>query len=281
MGFMQWPGVPAIQFWYYWFLDNYCLLNLATREYKMIVVPQDPDELCICGLAYDCNSDDYKLIVSDESYDKISAIQVYSLASDSWKSIPTCIPYTFPYRSYIPESGVFFNGYLHWLALNQSISKVIVSFDVSDERFKEVQLPNESWKHGCQAIFLESLGVPEGRLCVLVKKDYFGPDARLEFWEMLDYGVEESWTRRYIITHEIIMMDNNFRMMWSFKNGKFLFLSSGTLALYDPEDGSVRGLNSKHDIYFMDGASYFESLVSLKSGTYFRGDDRVEELREP
>ncbi|XP_026449244.1 uncharacterized protein LOC113349488 [Papaver somniferum] len=131
-----------------------------------------------------------------------------------------------------------------------------------------------------KAIFLESLGVSEGRLCV-VKKDYFGPDARLEFWEMLDYGVEESWTRRYIIIHESILMDNNFRMMWSFENGKFLFLSTGTLALYDPEDGSVRGLNNKHDIYFMDGASYFESMVSLKSGTYFGGDGRIEELREP
>ncbi|XP_026451904.1 F-box protein CPR1-like [Papaver somniferum] len=245
----------------------FCLLNPATREYRVTRTPTKPLFLCLCGLDYDRQADDYKLIVGDDfdGYRFSSEVQVYSLTSNSWKTIPT-IPYTFPYSR---VSGVLLNGYLHWLALSENSSKVIVSFDLSDERFKEVQLPEFFWKY--DEYLIESLGVSKGCLGLLVNH---------EVWLMLDYGVEESWTKSYIITHESIVKGLFFSpLIWSFENGKLLFLSSGTLVLYDPEDESAREPNV-HNIAFKSGADYFESLVSLHSGTYVGGDGRIEELRE-
>ncbi|XP_026384889.1 F-box/kelch-repeat protein At3g06240-like [Papaver somniferum] len=144
-----------------------CLWNPTTREYKEIqplssIEPYDRVRLHDFG--YDRKTDDYKLEIGVQTDRRMSStlVQVFALASDSWKTGKT-IPYWF---SRDQRYGVICNGDFHWLAapLDQDIY-FLLSFDISDETFKEMQLPKEIFKeYMYQYLFL---GVLEGRLCIL------------------------------------------------------------------------------------------------------------------
>ncbi|XP_026384601.1 F-box/kelch-repeat protein At3g23880-like [Papaver somniferum] len=109
--------------------------------------------------------------------------------------------------------------------------------DQGNETFKELQPPEvplekRKWWSG--------VGVLKECLCVLAY------DVNVEVWVMQDYGVQESWTRHYTITHERIVKDH-LRPIWCFSNGEILFVNSvwyhADLVLYDPKDGSARNPN--------------------------------------
>ncbi|XP_026379658.1 putative F-box protein At3g49980 [Papaver somniferum] len=126
--------------------------------------------------------DDYKLVsvnLNPDS-DKSHAVQVYSLKSNSWKSLQPINTYVFDFN----KSRLLFNGALHWLT-----KKVMVSFNISEERFEEMQLPMPLKS------LLEMVGLLKGRPGV------FGLNEKnnLELWAMQDHGVPESWTKLYSI----------------------------------------------------------------------------------
>lgn len=104
---------------------------------------------------------------------------------------------------------------------------------------------------------------------------------------MQDYGVKESWAKRYTITHEIIIRTTlrwrSIRSLsfWSFKNGDVLFMIQGKLVLYDPTDGSAIERDMSGSVSsFGQGVTYFESLVSVKSGTYARKGQIEDQLKQ-
>ncbi|XP_026459233.1 F-box protein CPR1-like [Papaver somniferum] len=172
---------------------------------------------------------------------------------------------------FLQRHGVLFNGDLHWLAVAQD-KFFLLSFDISNESFIDLQLlPKELSEKNTYMI----LGVLEGCFCILVDSYANGIRIHREVWKMLDYGVQESWTRRYIITHESIILNHIIFLspLWSFENGKILLKSFGKLVLYDPEHRSARELN-KHSSFTRLAV---ESLVSLQSRTYVGGEARIEE----
>ncbi|XP_026421161.1 F-box protein CPR1-like [Papaver somniferum] len=246
------------------FRESFCLWNPATREYKEL--PESPiglnrGNVCMHGFGYDHKTDDYKLAIGVEAPGSkdTTLVQVYTLASSLWKTEKTI-----PYRLLCMHmSGVLVNGNLHWLALGQ-YNFLLLSLDISDENFKEMQLPREIPELNKDMC----LGVLQGCLCLLVSSDVNGVKNYSEVWEMLDYGVRESWTKRHVIAHEsIINKQKYFRLVQSFKNDEFLLLSDDILVLYDPKHGSARELKIDN-VPFRNAETYFESLVSLNSGTY-------------
>lgn len=135
-----------------------CLWNPATKEYKEI--PKSPDdddmsEISMVAFGYDCKSDDYKILAR---YDNL--VQVYSLRLNLWRRIGNV-----EYRSTCTREGVLVNGKFHWLAESQDSSHSVVSLDISEEIFNEMQLPNEPLVNEHRFM---TLGVFEGCLCVLV-----------------------------------------------------------------------------------------------------------------
>ncbi|XP_026433855.1 F-box protein CPR1-like [Papaver somniferum] len=184
--------------------DLLCLWNPATREYKKL--PESPigfnrGNVCIHGFGYDHKTDDYKLAIGVEAPGSkdTTLVQVYSLASNLWKTEKT-IPYLF---CYMHISGVLVNGNLHWLALGQ-YNFLLLSLDISGENFEEMQLPRKIPKLNKDMC----VGVLQGCLCLLVRSDVNG--VKFEVWEMLDYGVQESWTKRYVIAHESIINEQKY-----------------------------------------------------------------------
>ncbi|XP_026385022.1 F-box protein CPR1-like [Papaver somniferum] len=250
--------------------DVFCLWNPATREYKEL--PKSPieisiDNVCVHGFGYDNKTDNYKLVVGREANGSKDStlVQVYTLASNSWKIGQTVNYHFFHFQT----SGVLVNGNLHWLAPGQN-NCLLLSLDIADESFKEMQLP----RHILEMEMNKDLciGVLQECLCLLVSSDVNGVKAHSEVWEMLDYGIQESWTKRYVMAHESIINDHKyFRLVRSLKNEEILLLTGNILVLYEPKHRKARELKI-NNFLFKNAETYFESLVSLNSGTYVGGE---------
>ncbi|XP_026380887.1 F-box protein CPR1-like [Papaver somniferum] len=155
----------------------------------------------------------------------------------------------------------------------------IISMEINNEKFKELQQPKDPSETNCV-----DLGVLEGCLCLCVLvndvQDY------VQVWVMQEYGVRESWTQCYVITHEKIVnayclsFGYSLKLTWSFENGEMLFrLHEGILVLYDPKHENAREPNIS-SLFSAGEENYFESLVSLHSGTYVGGEAEIKESIE-
>ncbi|RZC57322.1 hypothetical protein C5167_004626 [Papaver somniferum] len=103
----------------------------------------------------------------------------------------------------------------------------------------------------------------------------------VEVWVMQDYGVRESWTKRFTTTtQEPIIQYPYWTPMLSLKTGDILMYSYDGFALCDPKKeriGKVSGFFQENicivrvlTMITSHPQSYVESLVSLNSGTYVK-----------
>ncbi|XP_026409915.1 F-box/kelch-repeat protein At3g06240-like [Papaver somniferum] len=157
-------------------------------------------------------------------------VQVYTLGSDSWKSIQLS-----PISCSILWStpGLFFNGALHWSA-SKSTSEdivvpsifypsgkkkevVIISFDISNYRLVEVPVSEEIRPLPSQ----NTVGVLNDCFCLVTVDDFWVPT---DIWVMQEYGVRESWTKRFSITRSRLESTHliYFRKL-PFKNGILMY----------------------------------------------------------
>ncbi|GJW88365.1 putative F-box domain-containing protein [Tanacetum coccineum] len=135
----------------------------------------------VCGFGYDSLRDDYKVICGVIKGKDQTSFKVFSLKSNAWNVIGE-VNYT--YDSDEPRVGVLCNGAMHWIMhpKNQKTKKVILSFDLSTEEFKEISQPDyqiENRKYLCI-----SLGIMEECLCI--------HDSR-KVWVMKKYNEKQSW----------------------------------------------------------------------------------------
>ncbi|XP_026416232.1 F-box protein CPR1-like [Papaver somniferum] len=230
-----------------------CLSNPATREYKEL--PESPkldsfERLVIYGFGYDYKNDDYKL----------------------FKIIMQTIPYWF---SFVVTSGVLVPKALHWLVSSvgsktRPSPNVIISLDISNERFDDMLLPKElSEKRNM------TVGVLESCLCVLhLKQD------ESDVWVMQEYGVQESWTKQYSITLGFHSKISYLRLIWSSKNGKMLLQTNSGFFLYDLKNSSAIETTFGMSTYCDLAENYVESLVSLNSNTQRKENQKKRKHEE-
>ncbi|XP_059629126.1 F-box/kelch-repeat protein At3g06240-like [Cornus florida] len=190
--------VIAMKLDFPWIKDTYLLDDfVASCNGLLLVVLNNLNKLddspmfCIYGLGYDSSMDNYKVVAVSDCKDTF--VVVHSLKTSSWRRKWI---QDFPYDNsfLLPRSGVFVNGSIHWLT-NRALdhSPVIVAFDVADEKFRDVLLPNS---HGillpAKAHAPSGLGVLGGCLFCYKEHDYF---VQFDVWVMKEYGVTESWTK--------------------------------------------------------------------------------------
>ena len=108
------------------------MLNPITKENKEIPRALFADDVVGHGLGYDSASDDYKVVaLSHYDTDLVSNrhkmfVYICSLKNGTWKKAEGW-PYN--HRDPIWPSGVFVNGYIHWIAWSTTDSKfAIVAF---------------------------------------------------------------------------------------------------------------------------------------------------------
>ncbi|KAI9127921.1 hypothetical protein K1719_000914 [Acacia pycnantha] len=135
--------------------EDIALWNTSTRRDKIIALllverrPESDSNLFAArgyGFGYDSFSDDFKLLriscfvdLHTRSFE--SQVKVYSLRTNSWKSIQRM-----PYALCARTMGVFVGGALHWVVtrkLELDSPDLIIAFDLKHENLREVPMPGE------------------------------------------------------------------------------------------------------------------------------------------
>ncbi|XP_042508938.1 F-box protein CPR1-like isoform X2 [Macadamia integrifolia] len=267
------------------------------RHHKLPITPIefpvrfDSPRLIVYGLGYDPTTDDYKLVrvvqfYGDSEYSCDSEVKVYSLRTNSWRRIRD-MPYHLSYErgfgvlnnswrkirdmpyhlSYKRGYGVLANYALHWVAMRETgrdtASTFIVSFDLQDEYYREIPLPDF-----VDDEFHMTVGVLGGQLCLLC--NFFR--VRVEVWVMKEYGVRDSWLKQFSIEQPDVISSFMFvRPICYSKNGDVILDkdSEAPLLLYDSLRERVRNLRIRGAPDRMETEICVGSLVPLnaKDGT--------------
>ncbi|KAI8561481.1 hypothetical protein RHMOL_Rhmol04G0343400 [Rhododendron molle] len=179
-----------------------CLWNPSIRVYQQISRPKlskFPDAKILYGLGYDSISDDFKVVsaIRPQWYDPC-IVHVFSSKLNSWKRWTADFNYDIIWRN---GSGTVLNGAPHWVwyrsdrntLFPSNQESVIVCFDATEEKFKEV--PNPNYEGEDTPIHLGVLG---GCLCV-VEEHRKRLDSYADFWVMKEYGTKDSWTKLFVV----------------------------------------------------------------------------------
>ncbi|KAK6156583.1 hypothetical protein DH2020_010831 [Rehmannia glutinosa] len=173
------------------------LWNPATRKHRAIGVPHSfTDYLNYIGLGFSPELDDYKIIWipsssvrTPENYSEMN-LWVYSLRSGSWKMVEIL-----PYAYYLwPPTSI--NGCMHWITCNQSAEDRILTIDLCSDRLQYLDLPFSFHSSIDNSI---ALAVINGSLSAVISLEVEGMSKHFEVWVMAEYGVKDSWTRRFVV----------------------------------------------------------------------------------
>ncbi|KAJ4968587.1 hypothetical protein NE237_015288 [Protea cynaroides] len=258
------------------------LWNPSTRRHqKLPSIPKEIScfgstfngkfEYIVNGFGHDPTTDDYKFVRIVKFRGALdSLVTVFSLRTNSWRRVgnmPFCLN-----KSYF--SMLFANSALHWIANREpepnTTSSFIGSFDLQDEEYRELPLPDFDFVKNNAPMKLAVLG---GQLCVLWP--FLG--VRVEVWLMKEYGVRDSWEKQFSIEQPRI------EQPWVMRNLEFLrpicYSKTGevilqidldAVVLFDPRRRRVRNLivYGAPDLFEIE--SFVGSLVPLnaKDGTY-------------
>ncbi|KAK2984610.1 hypothetical protein RJ640_029116 [Escallonia rubra] len=209
-------------------------------------------------LGFGFHNSDYKVVMVRQPLHSAQwAVEVYSLSMDSWREIQAARP------GFVTcwKPGGYVKGAFHWLGRrtahteDQDHSCAIVSFDFSDEVFREVMLPTQITTPEAYGRYLY---VYKDSLALYQAKTVF--DCNIHLWVMEEYGVSESWTKLYSVSASA--MSDSTRL-GIFEGGTLIVRRSCDHLLYSSpcsyeiESSSVR--ISPDETYYV--VSHRESLV--------------------
>ena len=248
------------------------LWNPNIQKFK--VLADGPNGFTL-GLAYHCQNNDFKIlkivlnsIFNNNTRPRFEA-KVYTLGTDLWRRIEFSVESVPNLGSildiqYVPF--LFFNGALHFMAYTwgeNNTNNFILSFDVNDEIFREIRLPNnylDGFIFAEQAV--HRLVVFKGSLALSV----FGPTVdedgevldKCDMWVMGQYGVVESWTKKTV----------GFERIKDFfgctESGQLLIIMSpGRMVSYDPESLYKNNIGIPSPNWLGYTTDLMESLVLL------------------
>ncbi|KAJ9686663.1 hypothetical protein PVL29_015507 [Vitis rotundifolia] len=243
------------------------LWNPAIRKFKLIPVsgirnllhcrtgfrPVHEQQVLVVGFGcIECtNKYDYKIVqvlyyFSDDAFQH-SYVTVYSLWSNSWRRIRA----TPPCYTNVNVSNAFVNEAVHWRAESSADCWVIMAFDLREEVFREIPLPDHHHDYYSMywyiAVFEELLSV------VLHYQNQEGYDF-VEIWVMKEYRVVDSWSKLFVVGPTRFLYPLGYM-----KNRRVLLESRfEKLVIYHPNYGH------RQDVMHPAGlATYLESLALL------------------
>ncbi|KAI9123662.1 hypothetical protein K1719_004962 [Acacia pycnantha] len=248
--------------------EDIALWNLSTRQHKIIALlpverrPESDSSLFAArgyGFGYDSFSDDFKLLriscfvdLHTRSFE--SQVKIYSLRTNSWKSIQR-MPYALCSRT----MGVFVGGALHWVVtrkLELDSPDLIIAFDLKHENFREVPMP----ELGNESNFQMKVALLGQSLCMLANYQY----TRVDFWVMKEYGHKETWCNLFILNQspELGSLKSVKPLAYSRDGNKvFLELDHKTLCWFDLKNKGTSFIQIPRMPSLIDGTMCVGSLV--------------------
>ncbi|KEH37762.1 F-box protein interaction domain protein [Medicago truncatula] len=207
------------------------------------------------GFGYDHVNDKYKVLAVHANEFGGKVIQIHTFGENSWTTIPN---FPLPVGS-VSWSGRFVSGTLNWVGNSCSSNRdVILSFDLSNETYKEVLLPEPDGVNVSKPV----LGVLSNCLCVCFDSN----NTHWDFWLMKKYGIAESWTRLMIIPlnkiwHCLQSRPSFIQPLFMSENSSVFLRTYSKFFLYNLNNGR---LDCFPGYYEFDHHIYYESLVSPK-----------------
>ncbi|KAL4626563.1 hypothetical protein ACB092_05G105600 [Castanea dentata] len=230
------------------------------------------------GLASDSKNNDLKILRFDSFEGCPAEAQVYSLSRGSWRKIEIPMDsYGTSVTCIYPSPCLFFNGALHSLVCSEVLwsevevevqavgneeedsRRFILSFNVDDEKFHEIKLPENSLRKRHS----ECLAVLKGSLAFIGFSLADSRSGTCFIWVMKEFGVFESWTRICVP----MAMDGRESLLGCTVDGELLIKRSSPLrdriVSLDPHSSKTETLTvlSSADVIYT--ANFVESLVLL------------------
>ena len=271
-------------------INGLVLWNPATREHKVVPKPFcDLFDSVNFAFGYDHNSNDYKVVrvVTFEGHHgelilpSVVHVHVYNLSTDSWRQID---PTFDPSITYFPGDcdELYLNGVHHWPSC-RSIDehgqhcKVIVCFDMIDEVFRTIRMPDLGDISHINKIGKTSAVLSNCVALIVYDMNETVIEKTFDIWVMREYGVEESWTKQFIIKPGLIFQRTNHFVGAGellFVGDKLLLVNGnkGQILLYDFGTQEIKNLQLRNcsDSFCVSRLMiYVESLVSVKGGNVF------------
>ncbi|XP_060191130.1 F-box protein CPR1-like [Lycium barbarum] len=228
------------------------LFNPATRNYRLLQQSPFGSPLgfhrSINGIAFgfDSISNEYKIVRLAEVRGEPPfycftmrewKVEVYELSIDSWRDVDN-VDQQLPYVHWYPCAELFYKGASHWFGNTNTV--VILCFDMSTETFRNIKMPNTCHSKDSKGYGLVILK----ELLTLICYPYPGCEIDpaidfMEIWAMMEYGVNESWIKKYTIPP---LMIESPLAVWK---DHLLFLQSinGHLISYDLNSNEVKELS--------------------------------------
>ncbi|KAK9932993.1 hypothetical protein M0R45_020208 [Rubus argutus] len=193
-------------------------------------------------------------------------VMVLTVGSGSWRHIGDSVMCDFDH-----QSGIYLNGYLHWVGLPTNGSRFIYAFDVESECFQQIPLP--PWTLD-KNITKCNLGVLNGCLCITVRVSSY-----INVWVMKDYGVKESWTKELDSSVELHLGFGSSTQSLNFSKERQVLLLQDRLQAHIPGRRGFVGVEVDGLPCSIDAAYlYVPSFVSLKDVI---GGHNLKEKRAP
>ncbi|KAL4607345.1 hypothetical protein ACB092_09G166700 [Castanea dentata] len=244
------------------------LWNPSIRKLKKLIATR-PSDRAIFGFGYHPQNNDYKILRVTFAVQRVTRkpaeAEVYTLSTDSWRKAVISVesfsgsdsgPNGSVDQVYLP-TRLSFNGALHFIAFSGD-HKFILSFDINDERFREILLP-QNYLEGIVKHF-ERLAMFRGSLALIV----FGEDLLemsdiCHIWVMKEYGVVESWARKSVPMKRVA------EFFSCTINGELLIerLTPYQSFLFDPESLNEKILSIPMPECMIYTPNFVESLVLL------------------
>ncbi|XP_071718739.1 putative F-box protein At1g32420 [Rutidosis leptorrhynchoides] len=187
-------------------------------------------------------------------------VEMFTLSSGDWRSIPIDMPFNKPVR--LLWDNVCINGVIYWCAGSENKHNRIISFDLTSEEFGEVFLW-DSLARSTEDLFVSKL---MDSLVVIIKSYNEVDEPGCDVWKM-NHGVMKSWTKLYTVRPSAIGLSIiEFR-----KNGEPIIeaideYGSIILEVYDPCSRHVRDLKFDGNENLLTScfvSSYTETLALL------------------
>lgn len=259
------------------------LWNPSTRDFLRLPEASVPDIInglhtFVIGFGFDSRLDDYKVVKVvyrkriDGSWIVPPDVEVFELRKGVWKNV---VGASTMYVICGDElSQVYVNGSVHWIVSDRNVGEaveekegryrnLIVLFDMGDEVFREMDLPDVVANEDV----LMSISASRGSLLALCY-DRANPNERCIVWVMKEYGVAESWTKQFVINQQGLT-----KAVSLMGNGEVLLMkkSCKELVLFDPEREEIKEVgprgSSNMDIHVNYVDTCIESLVLLKEAS--------------
>ncbi|KAJ7980151.1 F-box protein family [Quillaja saponaria] len=252
-------------------ITGYFLWNPSTNVYKRLPDPRFPslesENVFLYGFGCDTSTNDYLVVLV--GYDTAAPIvkthvEFYSLKTNSWEEIQEP-SYQYMNSGDDTRAGVLLNGAIHWFAYRLDGPTVIVAFDLSEKKLREVPVHDgiESYEP-----YDYDLGVIGGCLSITYMNN------KAEIWLMKEYNVKSSWTKFMSSDFDQDFTKSLYPICLT-KGGELLAVIEGNKLVNCNQEGILlerRALSD--DLHECKAIVYTESLLPL-TGDY--GNDSINE----